>query len=109
MLVHELWQDGERLALGVTPFVPNKHLDPVDPHLSASVAETAAGFEIAVTSQHAARFVWLELDGHDVILGDNCFDLPAGRTVCISLSAQSGLSVDQVCDRLRMRSLHDTF
>ena len=111
VLVYELWRDGERLSMGVMPFAQNKHLALADPELDCDVVETDAGFEIAVTAQRLARFVWLALDGTDssVVFDDNYFDLPAGRTVTVRLAAPDGWTVDRVRASLRARSLVDSF
>ena len=37
VLVYELWQDDQRLSLGLFPFVPSKHLSLTDPGLTAEV------------------------------------------------------------------------
>jgi len=116
VLVYELWQDDERLSMGVVPFVPTKHLQLADPELSTTVREVArsetghsAGFEIKVTAQRLARFVWLELDGVDIVFSDNYFDLPAGRTVTVTMPRPEGWTAERVRESLRVRSLADTF
>jgi beta-mannosidase len=109
VLVHELWQGAERLSIGVLPFVPSKHLELAAPELRAAVHETETGFEIAVTAKRLARFVWLELDGADAIFGDNYFDLPARRTVTVTLPALAGWTLERVRESLRLRSLVDSF
>jgi len=91
------------------------------------------GFEIEVTSRRLARFVWLALDGTDpstmltatspatstrggtrggrtgVVFGDNCFDLPAGRTMTVRIPALAGWAVERVRASLRVCSLADSF
>jgi beta-mannosidase len=109
VLVYELWQGDERISLGVVPFVPNKHLKLSDPELHTAVREADGGFEIEVTAQRLARFVWLALDGTSVIFGDNYFDLPAGRTANVTLPALEGWTAERVQEALRMRSLVDSF
>jgi len=122
VLVYELWQGDERLSLGVAPFVPNKHLKLTDPGLRTTVREIDGDFEIEVTAQRLARFVWLALDsppcfgegqgeesGTDVVFDDNYFDLPAGRTVTVRLPTLDGWTADRVRASLRVRSLVDSF
>jgi beta-mannosidase len=109
VLAYELWRDDERLSLGTLPFVPNKHLDLGDPKLRTSVRETDGGFEVEITAQALARFVWLELDGAEVLFSDNYFDLPAGRTVALTFTPPQGWTVDRVRQALRVRSLVDSF
>jgi len=114
VLVYELWQDDgcthpQRTSLGVVPFAPSKHLALTDPELHYTVAERDTGFEIEVTAQKLARFVWLELEGADPIFGDNFFDLPAGRTMKVTLPKIKGWNLDRVRETLRVRSLVDSF
>jgi beta-mannosidase len=117
VLVYELWAGDERLSMGVMPFAPNKHLELSDPDLRYGVSESDEGFEIKITAQRLARFVELALDGVDpstelkigAVFGDNYFDLPAGRTVTVQLSAPDGWTVERVRESLRVRSLVDSF
>ena len=67
------------------------------------------GFEIELTAQRLARYVWLELPGSDVVFSDNYFDIPAGRTVRVSLPAEDGVTVSQARSALRVRSLADSY
>jgi beta-mannosidase len=99
------------------PFAPNKHLELSDPKLRYDVSESETGFEITITAQRLARFVELTLDGVDpstelqigAVFSDNYFDLPAGRTVTVQLSALDGWTVERVRESLRVRSLVDSF
>jgi beta-mannosidase len=109
VLVYALWQGAERLSIGVLPFVPSKHLELEAPKLRTLVRKTAAGFEVQITAERLARFVWLELDGADVIFSDNYFDLPANRTVTVTLPALEGWTLERVREALRLRSLVDSF
>ena len=89
--------------------MPNKHLVLGDPGLRTSVTEANGGFEVEITAQALARFVWLELDGAEVLFSDNYFDLPAGRTAALTFTAPQGWTVDRVRQALRVRSLVDSF
>jgi beta-mannosidase len=109
MLVYALYRGEKRLSLSVMPFAPNKHLKLTDPGLSVNVTETETGFDIALSAERLARFVWLELTGKDVIFSDNGFDVPAGRTVTVTLPSQGDWTSKHVRDALRVRSLIDSF
>jgi len=109
VLVYELWQGDERLSVGVVPCVPTKHLKLADPELHTTVREKEGGFEIEITARRVARFVWLALEGADVVFSDNYFDLPAGRTATVRFSAPEGWTVERVRKTLRVRSLFDSF
>jgi len=88
--------------------VPNKHLGLADPELVAAVREKEGGFGLELTAQQVGCFVWLALDGADVVFSDNYFDLPAGRTVVVTLPGLEGWSVERVREALRVRSLVDS-
>ncbi|MGC9346893.1 MAG: beta-mannosidase [Anaerolineae bacterium] len=112
VLVYELTGDDERQSLGVLPFVPSKHLELSDPELSATVRETAWGFEIEITAQKLARFVWLTVEQADESFGafsDNFFDLPAGRSTTVTLPTLDGWDVERLEAALRIRSLVDSY
>ena len=115
VLVYELWRgDGgcphpQRLSLGVVPFVATKHLALPDPDLHYTIGETGDSITIDVTAQRLARFVWLEIEGVDVIFSDNYFDLPAKRTTTMTLPKIEGWSLDRVRKALCIRSLVDSF
>ncbi len=83
VLVHELVVDGRRVSLGLTPFVPSKHLELPEAAISLDVKQDERGPYLEVSSDKAARFVCLSVPDKDVIFSDNCFDLPAGRMVTV--------------------------
>jgi beta-mannosidase len=107
VLVAELWQGEQRLALQASPFVKEKNMALPDPHLSVKVTQSGENAVIELKAQALARFVVLELDGQDAIFSDNFFDLPAGRATCITLPLPAGWTAAQVRDALRVRSLAD--
>ncbi|MFL7791816.1 MAG: glycoside hydrolase family 2 protein, partial [Anaerolineae bacterium] len=109
VLVYELWQEDERISLGVVPFVPDKHLELTDPELDYTIGETDEVITIDITAQRLARFVWLEIEGADVIFSINYFDLPADRTAKVTLPKIKGWTLDRVRQALRVRSLVDSF
>jgi beta-mannosidase len=109
VLVYELWQEDERISLDVVPFVPDKHLELADPELHYTIGETDEAITIDVTAQRLARFVWLEIEGADVVFSDNYFALPAGRTAKVTLPKIEGWTLDRARQALRVRSLVDSF
>ena len=64
---------------------------------------------IEVSAKALARYVWLKLEGVDVIFEDNFFDLPAGRSVKVRVQALPGWSVEDVRARLSLSSLVDSY
>jgi beta-mannosidase len=56
--------------------------------------------------------VWLSLDGLDGdrgIFSDNYFDVPAGRSVHVTLSKIENWDADRIASALRVRTLADSF
>ncbi len=119
VFVYECLEGDARLSLDVLSFVPSKHLALSDPCLASGVRETTDGFEIEITAEKLARFVWLALetaDGasarsshHSVVFSDNFFDLPAGRSARVILPAIEGWDVGRLEAALRVRSLVDSY
>jgi beta-mannosidase len=109
VVVYGLWRAGKRVSLGVASFAPDKHLALTDPELRYTVEGSAGDVAIEVIAQRLARFVWLEIEGADVVFSDNYFDLPAGRTATVTLPSIEGWSLDRVRRALRVHSLVDSF
>ena len=105
VLVYSLLQDDERLSQGILSFVPSKHLELPEVRIKAEVDELG---RIALTSDKTARFVMLEVPGTDVRFSDNFFDLPAGRTMVISVESPN-ISIQEVVEKLRVVSLRDSY
>jgi beta-mannosidase len=109
VFVCELWQGQERVALQVATFVPNKHLELVEPGLTAVVQLLGDQLVVSVTANALACFVELSLDGVDVVFSDNYFDLPAGRTMHVTCPLPTGRTLEWANTALQMRSLYDSF
>jgi beta-mannosidase len=109
VFVAELWHHGERLSLALGSFVPNKHLALVEPGLECAVQRRGDQLLLDLRARSLARFVELQLDGADVIFGDNYFDAPAGRTLRVTAPLPEGWSLDRARAALKVRSLYDSF
>lgn len=110
VLVYELWEGEQRISADVLTFVPSKHLKLASPALDVAIGQAEGGYEIEITAQQLARFVWLDLPAApDAIFSDNYFDLPAGRSVRVLLPDIEGWTVDKLAAELRVSSLYDTF
>jgi beta-mannosidase len=109
VLVYELWQEDERLSVGVIPFVPNKHLALVAPSLAVDTRQVDNQLVIELKAQSLARFVALALDGADVVFSDNFFDLPAGRTITVTCPMPDGWNLDRARTALEARSLYESY
>ena len=109
ILVSELLTAGTRVALVVTPFVPDKQLTLGRPSFETSVEVEADRATVRLRSDTLARWVELTLDGADVVFDDDYFDLPAGRVVDVSFELPPGWSAEKASGALRVRSVFDTY
>jgi len=109
VFVYELWQTDTLVAAGVATFVPNKHLELVNPGITTVVHGAANQVQIEVAAQSLARHVELTLDGADVVFSDNYFDVPAGRTRTVTAALPLGWTAEQVRAALQVRTLYNTY
>jgi beta-mannosidase len=109
LLLAELRQGEQRIAMTVAAFVPNKHLKLTDPRLTLQVEQQGENAVVAVTAQSFARFVEVSVTGADVIFSDNYFDVPAGWTIEVHCPLPAGWTVAQLRDAVSVRSLYDSF
>ncbi|MDT8382716.1 MAG: glycoside hydrolase family 2 protein [Brevefilum sp.] len=108
--VAQLLQDGQVAVTQLVTFVPNKHLQLVNPQLQAYLRQAEDGScEIEVESNYLARFVELSLDDADVVFSDNYFDVLPGETVRITCPMPEGWSIDDMARSLTVFSLYDSF
>ncbi len=106
----ELSIAGEPISTNMVTFARPKHLDLPDPQIKTKIKTSDEGdFEITLTAKRPALWVWLELDGEDAIMTDNFFHLPPGVPVTIYLSPVNDLTITQVKQKLKIRSLVNTY
>lgn len=106
VLVSELLVNGKPSSLSVTSFAPIKHLELPQAKLVLEVGSDDNGRYVQVSSDKTARFVWLSAPKRDVIFSDNYFDLPAGRTVTVSVESEID---DASLAKVRAYSLRDSY
>lgn len=110
IFVAQLIQGGDVQAAQLATFVPNKHLQLVNPQLKAYCREGMQGeCLIDVEAAYLARFVELTLDDADIIFSDNYFDVLPGQTVEISCKMPDGWTIDDLARSLTVYSLYDSF
>lgn len=93
-------------------FVKTKHFNFTDPQIQFLVMEHAEKFVISLNSKAFAKFVEIDLSYADVILSDNYFDLSAGVSKTISVEKSDisiCLSLSQLKEKLKIRSIYDTY
>ena len=106
VLVHELIVNGRPSGLGITPFVPSKHLELPPVRIKLEHKTDEDGRYIEVSSDATARFVWLAIPRHDAIFSDNGFDLPAGRRVIVRIEGDVSPTA---LSRAKAYSLKDSY
>jgi beta-mannosidase len=109
VFVAELWNGEELMARQVATFVPNKHLELVEPQIEMKVSVAGQQLTIQLKAQSLARFVELELEGADVVFSDNYFDVPAGQTVIVTCPLPKGWTLNQARAALQVRSLYNSY
>jgi beta-mannosidase len=94
----------ENLALLARP----KHMDFAAPEISVSVQAARTNvFEVTLTAQVPALYVWLELP--DATFSDNFFDLQANRPRTVTIKTNQAADALDVQAALVIQSLVDTY
>lgn len=106
VLVAELVVNGKPAGITMTSFVPPKHLELKAAKISVEADRDEDGACLRVSSKSAARWVYLSIPKRDVLLSDNFFDLPAGRTVTVRIEGDID---DADIAKVRAYSLRDSY
>lgn len=103
----ELTQGGVAVSRNMTYLVPVKqiHLKPAS--LKVETSREKGNYKIRVTSPVLARSVYLSFGNLDVKVSDNYFHVLPGETA--EITATGPASLDQLRDKLQVRSLADAF
>jgi beta-mannosidase len=64
---------------------------------------------VELITRSLALLVEVSLIGADVIFSDNCFNLPAGRSIQISSPMPVGWTLSKVQKDIRICSVYDSF
>lgn len=105
----ELEVHGKTVSNNLVLFTLPKEYKLPDPHLKVTVDDATDGFQVTVTSQNPALWVWLGLDNADAKYSDNFFHLLPGAAQKILVQPWQKLSKDDFVRQLRIRSLFDTY
>ena len=109
VLVCELLEGEERLALIAVPLAADKSLALEDPQIRVDLSLSGGELVLEARARSLARFVELGLEGAEVVFSDNYFDLPAGYTRRLTCPLPGGWSEAQARAALRVRSLYDSY
>ena len=108
-----LWLDlragGKTVSSDCLSLQRPERLDLMDPDLAAGVRARADGsFDVKLSCQRPALWVWLELAGADARFSDNFFHLRPGAPATVRVHPSKALSAPRFRKALRIRSLKDT-
>ncbi len=109
VFIAELWSGEQLLTTQVVTFVPDKHVNYVDPELSASVTIHDHTVEISLTAKNLARFVEVKFNGLDTVFSDNYFDIPAGSSRTVICTIPEGGSLEDIKQKLALMHLYESY
>ena len=109
MVWSTLTVSGKVASENLTLFVRPKDLALSDPSLKADVATDGDGFAVTLTAGRPALWAWVSLDGIDATYSDNFVHVRPDRPVVIRVTPREKMTVEQVLEKLRVRSLKDTY
>lgn len=109
---YSLIEDGCVVSRGTTLFVKPKYFDFKTPEYRISVAEKADVFCIHAAADTYVSYAELSLDGYDVVLEDNFFDITSEEGVDITVDKKefpNQVTAEEVAAALHIRSVADSF
>lgn len=109
---YSLIEDGCIVSRGTTLFVKPKYFDFKTPEYRISVAEKADVFCIHADADTYVSYAELSLDGYDVVLEDNFFDITSEEGVDITVDKKefpNQVTTEEVAAALHIRSVADSF
>jgi len=109
MVACELLVNGKVVSRNEYFFEPFKNLNIPAPQITWDVVPTRGGFKIALTSDKFAKAVYLSLPNADGFFSDNYFDLLPGQKMEVEFHSRASLTLNDIRNRLKVRSLKDAF
>ncbi|MEE4194010.1 MAG: glycoside hydrolase family 2 protein, partial [Anaerolineae bacterium] len=102
-----LKEGNQRTAWQTALFSLEKKMEFPDHGLEWTLTQDNGSVAINLSAKAFARFVWLDVEGADVVFSDNSFDLPANWNTTITCPLPAGWALEQFEQALRVRSLAD--
>lgn len=109
---YSLIEEGCVVSRGTTLFVKPKYFDFKIPEYRISVTEKADVFCIHADADTYVSYAELSLDGYDVVLEDNFFDITSEEGVAITVDKKefpNQVTAEEVAAALHIRSVADSF
>ena len=109
VFIAELWQGEQMVSRQTAYFAPCKHLELKEPEISAQVKVENETAHITLTAASLSRLVELTFEGEETVFSDNYFDLPAKRSISVTVPAPAGWEETEIQSALKIRSVYDTY
>jgi beta-mannosidase len=109
LLQCELLVGGKAVSSSHFFFAPAKDLSLPSPDIKSAVTKTKNGYVVSLKTDAFARAVYLSMDNADGFFSDNYFDLIPGRAVQVQFKTRAPLTVGEVRNDLKIRSLANAF
>jgi beta-mannosidase len=109
VLYCELLVDGKTVSTNEYFFEPYKNLSVPRPQITTEATRLRDRFIITLRANSFARAVYLSLPGHDGSFSDNYFDIIPGKTATIEFRTRDALTLSDLLDELRIRTMTDAF
>jgi beta-mannosidase len=97
--------DNEIVSTNLALFVRPKHLTIADPEIEWRMSGADGRYEITLTANKPALWVWLEVDGPRAEISDNFFHLYPGQPYTVTLTAENKIDKSNI----HVYSLYDTY
>ena len=105
----ELKVDGNTVSTNLFSLVRPKHLELLQPEITALAQEERTFFLVTLTAKKPALWVWLELTDSDASYSNNFFHLVPGKEVTITVEPKQSLTKVEFEQQLKLHSLFDTY
>jgi beta-mannosidase len=102
----ELHSGGHVVSSNTVLLARPKHFELANPNFNMMIQAADNAFDVIITAERPAFYVWLELDG--ARFSDNFFDLAPGQTRIVRVTLPYEVNVEDLRAALRIQSLIDT-
>ncbi len=109
VFIAELWQGEQMVSRQTAYFAPSKHLELKEPEINAQVKVENETAHITLTAASLSRLVELTFEGEEAVFSDNYFDLPAKRSIIVTVPIPAGWEETEIQSALKIRSVYDTY
>jgi beta-mannosidase len=109
VFIAELWQGEQMVSRQTAYFAPSKHLELKEPEINAQVKVENETAHITLTAASLSRLVELTFEGEEAVFSDNYFDLPAKRSISVTVPIPAGWEETEIQSALKIRSVYDTY